>query len=318
MNVHARVAAGLVIALIVAGCGGAGGSGGPSAVPSMPASGSAGPTASGSAASGTVFPVIVSSELVVGPNRVLFSFLDATGTTPIAAPDRTASVSFSGPGGEAIPAATGTFIWAIEGTSGLYVTRVAFPVAGAWTAQFTTGAPGSPETTVPFGFDVRADARVVVPGEAAPSVDTPTLADVGGDVAKLSTDDEPDRTFYETSVADALTAGTPFVLVFATPQFCQTQTCGPTLDKVKAVAAKHPDMTFINIEPYQTTFTDGRLQPVLSADNLLQTVPASDAFGLVTEPYVFVVGGDGKVAASFELIFTPEEMDAAIEALSQD
>ena len=124
-------------------------------------------------------------------------------------------------------------------------------------ASFTTAAPGSPEQTIPFSFDVKEDASVVWPGEKAPSVDTPTLADVGGDVAKISSDEDPVEAFYETSVADALAANKPFVLVFATPKFCQTKTCGPTLEKIKTVAAAHPDMTFINVEPYLLEDVDG-------------------------------------------------------------
>ena len=57
--------------------------------------------------------------------------------------------------------------------------------------------------------------------------------------------------FYETSVADAVAAKHPFVLVFATPAFCQSAQCGPTLDHVKNVVAKYPDLTVINVEPYQ-------------------------------------------------------------------
>ena len=48
----------------------------------------------------------------------------------------------------------------------------------------------------------------------------------------------------------------------------------------------------------------------------LQTVPATDAYGLLTEPFVFVVGGDGVVKASFELIFAPDEIDEALAGLS--
>jgi len=142
------------------------------------------------------------------------------------------------------------------------------------------------------------------------------LLDVAGDVAKISTDSEPDTAFYETSVADALAAKKPFVLVFATPKFCQTKTCGPTLDKVKAVAAKHPGVTFINVEPYLLEDVDGQLQPKLDAKGNLQAVPATVDYGLLTEPFVFVVGGDGIVKASFELIFTPAEIDAALQDLS--
>jgi hypothetical protein len=263
-----------------------------------------------------VLPRIISSELTVGPNRIVFSFLDASGTKPVGAPDRLANVQFRGPGGESVPAPAGEFIWAIEGVSGVYVTRADFPVVGAWTAVFSTSAPGSPDQSIPFSFDVKEDANVVEPGEKAPSVDTPTLAEVGDDVTKISTDENPVPAFYETSVADALAAKEPFVLVFATPKFCQTRTCGPTLEKVKAVAAGHPDVTIINVEPYQLELVEGQLQPVLSDAGLLQPTPATEAYGLLSEPFVFVIGSDGLVKASFELIFTEDEINEALAALS--
>ena len=43
---------------------------------------------------------------------------------------------------------------------------------------------------------------------------------------------------------------------------------------------------------------------------------ATIAYGLVSEPYVFVVGGDGIVKASFELIFTSDEIDKALAGLT--
>ena len=269
----------------------------------------------GSAASADIYPVMISSELIVGENRVLFSFQDVSGA-PIAKPNRTVEISFTGPNGEAVSAENGQFIWSIENAVGIFVTHATFPSAGNWMASFTTVAPGSPEQTIPFSFDVKAKASAIQKGQPAPSVDTPTLADVGGDVTKISTDTNPDPAFYQTSVADALAAHKPFVLVFATPKFCQTKTCGPTLDKVKAVAAKHPDVTFINVEPYLLQDVDGQLQPTLDAKGNLQPAPATTAYGLLSEPFVFVVGGDGKVKASFELIFTPEEIDAALTGLS--
>ncbi|HEY6014527.1 MAG TPA: hypothetical protein VIU37_10980 [Candidatus Limnocylindrales bacterium] len=283
------------------------------------AAGSASTSTSASAPSvgqkSSVLPVIISSELATGTNRFLFSFLDATSNSPVGAPDRTASVAFTGPGGQTVAPADGTFIWAIENVSGIYVSTVDFPASGDWVAHFTTAAAGKPAEQVDFQFQVLDKKHVIVPGDKAPSVDTPTLASVGGDVAKLSTDAHPDKAFYETSVAAALAAHKPFVLVFATPKFCQTQTCGPTLDKVKPIAAAHPDVTFINVEPYQLKDDQGQLQPVLDANGQLQTVPATDAYGLLSEPYVFVVGGDGIVKASFELIFTPAEIDQALAGL---
>ncbi len=308
MHLPSRLAAVLVGALIVsAGCTAAGST--PSA---------SGPTASAvrPAGSASFLPVPVSSEFGVGANRVVFGLLDTTGTKSAASPDRTLSIGYHGPNGETIPSAPTTFTWAIEGVEGVYIGSATFASAGQWVADFTSGAPGSPASTVSFSFTVKPHTAVVFPGDPAPSVKTPTLADVGGDVTKISTDTNPVPRFYQTSEADALAAKKPFVLVFATPKFCKSATCGPTLDKVKPIAAAYPDVTFINVEPYQLTDASGSLQPVLSADNQLIPVEATTAFKLLSEPYVFVVGSDGKVTASFELVFSPGELDAAVKAVS--
>jgi hypothetical protein len=269
---------------------------------------------SGSAAA-PFMPVPVTSYFRVGDNRIVFGLLDPAGTKEVSGPDRTLSIAYHGPSGQSVPAAKQTFIWAIEGVRGVYVGQAAFAAAGKWTADFTSQAPGSPAATVTFSFDVLDRSPVVSPGDPAPSIDTPTLADVGGDLTRISTDAKPEKRFYETSEADALAAHKPFVLAFATPKFCKTATCGPTLDKLKPVAAAHPELTFINVEPYELTYENGGLQAKLDAQNQLIPVPATDAFKLTSEPYVFVVGADGKVSAAFELVFSPEEIEAAIKAV---
>ena len=272
------------------------------------------PSKAPSSSAAAVLPVPVSSEFRVGDNRTVFSLADSTGQKPVAAPDRTLAIGYRGPQGATIPSAPQTFIWAVEGVSGVYAGHATFPSAGSWIADFTTEAPGSPTITLSFSFDVKQKAEVVSPGDPAPSVKTPTIADVGGDVARISSDSKPVSRFYQTSEADALAAKKPFVLIFATPKFCQTATCGPTLDRLKPVAAAHPELTFINVEPYQLQFADGSLQPVMTGGNLTP-VEATVAFKLSTEPYVFVVAADGKVSASFELVFSPAEIEAAIKAV---
>ena len=167
----------------------------------------------------------------------------------------------------------------------MYVLDVDLPEAGTWGAEFTTEAPGSAAETVRLTFDVHDSLPTVQVGQAAPASKTPTAADVGGDLAKLSTDPKPDPAFYQTSVADALAAHKPFMLVFATPKFCTSQQCGPTLDHFKPIAAANPDVTFINVEPYQLKLVDGALQPALDANNQLQATdvdgPVGPALGAV-------------------------------------
>ena len=270
-------------------------------------------------ASFSVLPAIVNSELVVGPDRLLFGFVDAKTNTPAAAPDRTASVTVypqaAGPStGVTSP---GTFMWTIPDSVGIYRAAVTFGQAGTWIAQFTTAAAGqAPETVGPFTFDVRAQATTIQAGQKAPSVKTPTLADVGGDVAKLSSDTDPDPAFYQVSEDAALAAGKPFVLIFATPKFCTSRACGPLLDLVKSLASQYPSVTFINVEPYKLTYADGQLQPVLDAQGQLQPVGASNAFGLVSEPWVFVIDATGTVTASYEATSDKAELTQAISAVS--
>ena len=261
----------------------------------------------------TVIPLIVSSRQVCGENRFLFSFL--RDNLPAAAPDRTSTVTFFNLGRDAAtPVATaGTeFVWAIEDERGLYVASATFPESGRWGAEFTTEAPGSASETIRVQFDVQPDSPTVAIGDPAPATDTPTLDDVGGNLAAISTDEEPVPAFYETSVADALDAGTPFVLIFATPKFCTSAQCGPTLDRIKPIAAAHADVTFINVEPYQLELVDGQLQPVLDESNQLQAAPATVEWGLLTEPWIFVVDGEGIVRGSFELIAGEAELERAI------
>lgn len=305
MTIRLRGAAlAATLSILVAACGS-----------TVTPTGSPAPSRAPGASAPTILPIPITQLFRVGENRIVFTLTDPSGQQQVAAPDRTLAIAYRGPNGETISAAKQTFIWAIEGVNGVYAGHATFASAGAWTADFTTTASSSPSETTTFGFDVHQTITVISPGDAAPSVDTPTTADVGGDLAKISSDPKPVARFYETSEADALAAKKPFVLIFATPKFCVSTVCGPTLDKLKPVAAAHPDLIFINVEPYVLQFADGGLQPVMTGSNLTPA-PATLAFGLISEPVVYVVGADGKVAASFEQVFSPDEIEAAIKQVA--
>ena len=275
---------------------------------------SSGPSANTSA---SVIPVIVSSRQVPGANRFVFSFLDPKTNEPAGSPERKASVAFVAPGeAKPGPATEATFVWAIEGERGDYVANVDFPAAGDWKAVFITQAPDAPEEAIAVDFQVSDSSPTVAVGAKAPATDNPTLESAGS-IDKISTDASPDPAFYQQTVADALAAHEPFVLVFATPAFCQSAQCGPTLDRIKAVAAAAPDgVTFINVEPYQLQPTEGRLQPVLDANGQLQPVEAVTEWGILTEPWVFTVDADGIVQGSFEGVIGEDELSAAIEVIA--
>ena len=327
-------AAALMSVLLVAACGGGGAT---TAAP--PASAVASVAPSGSAAAvdcetapaptdlsawgqpataPTLIPVLVTNYVACGHARILFLYLDASNNIA-SAPDRSATVAFYDLGrdpNKVVATAAGKFVWTIENERGMYIVDVDLPEAGTWGAEFTTEAPGSAAETVRVTFEVHDSSPTVAVGDPAPASETPTLEDVGGDIKQLSTDTEPVPAFYETSVAGALAANEPFVLVFATPRFCTSAQCGPTLDKLKPVAAANPDVTFINVEPYKLQFVDGQLQPELDANGGLQATEITDEWGLLTEPWIFAVDGSGIVRGSYELIVSDDELDAVLTEIS--
>jgi len=323
-----------VVGALLAGCagGGAASPSGDGAQPSGDApSGSAGagacitvPAPSDMSAWGppasspTLIPFLVTNYVACGKARILFLYLDAANNVA-SAPDRSAKVSFYDLGrdpGKVVATAEGGFLWTIQDERGMYIADVDLPEAGTWGAEFTTEAPGSPAETVRLTFEVHDGSPTVAVGEPAPASDTPTLDDVGGDARRISTDTEPDPAFYTTSVADAIAGHKPFVLVFATPRFCTSAQCGPTLDRLKPVAAAHPGVTFINVEPYRLQEVEGQLQPELDANGGLQATDVTNQWGLLTEPWIFAVDRDGIVRGSYELAVSDAELDAVLAEIS--
>lgn len=263
---------------------------------------------------------MVSNATTCGQARLLFLFLDSANRVA-SAPDRTAKVSFYDLGrdpNKIVATVDGAFVWTIQDSRGMYVLNVDLPEAGTWGAEFTTQAPGSPAQTSRLTFSVLDVPTAVAIGQKAPASRTPTAADVGGDLSKLSTDAKPDPIFYQTSVADALGAKKPFVLIFATPKFCASAQCGPTLDHFKAIAAAHPEITFINVEPYKLEVKDGSLQPVLGGPKQSDLVATdiTNAWGLLSEPWIFAVDRSGIVRGSYSLTVTDDELRTILPAIS--
>ncbi len=251
------------------------------------------------------YPVFVSSEIVVGRNRFLVGLLSGENDAPIASPGIDMAISFFNLEKSARkPASTEkmNFVWTQKPRTGLYVEEVTFDSAGRWGAEVELKGKGVDET-VRANFDVTEQSSTPAVGERPPAVDTPTAGDVES-LGAISTDSDPDPRFYRLSIADALRSGRPSVITFATPKFCESATCGPTLEIVKRVSKGFPDMNFIHVEPYKLPIRAER-----------KVVPAAGRWGLPTEPWVFVVGSDGRVAAKFEGIVGAPELRRALNEL---
>jgi hypothetical protein len=140
-------------------------------------------------------------------------------------------------------------------------------------------------------------------GEKAIKVHTETLEDVGGNIEQIDTRIPPAEELHEKDFFDVV-GKEPTVLMFVTPQLCQSRVCGPVADVGLEVKSRHPDVVFIHQEVWQ----DNDIQKGLRA-------PLA-SYRLVTEPWVFVVGRDGRIAERFEGAVSVREMEEAVEKIS--
>ncbi len=268
------------------------------AVIALAACSSSGATTDSSAGSESAPLVIVANApgtLGTGPQRMVLGLVSRDATS-LASPDLGVTFRLSNAEGEVISEADGVFQWTIPDVRGVYTIYPEFVEPGVYGIQ---ARPAEGEPSVKVDFTVSEDPVVPEVGDQAIAAPSPT-----GDEAPLesiTTDPDPDPSFYELSLDDALDSGQPTVVVFATPAFCQSQTCGPMLDQVKAAAPEHPGVTFVHVEVYED------FQDATSVEELTPA-PAAVAWGLPSEPWLYFVDADGIVTARYEGTVSPEEL----------
>jgi hypothetical protein len=141
-------------------------------------------------------------------------------------------------------------------------------------------------------------------GEQAPPIHTPTEEDVSGDIARIDTR-LPASSMHDADFADVV-GKEPVVLIFASPQLCVSKVCGPAVDIVEQVKADHEgEAEFIHMEPYRDNTLEKGFYPQLTA------------WGLPTEPWLFVIDRNGKVAARFEGAFAARELEEALRKVTK-
>jgi len=158
-------------------------------------------------------------------------------------------------------------------------------------------------------------------GEAAPSIRTPTIDDVGGVALRITTDPAPDLRLSRTSTADALAAHQPFVLVVDSAGFKVTPACGKALALAKYLVDRWPDVPFIHLEPYSYDIVteEAVLQGSLTAPTLVDAADAwgvgEPPWGVGSMPWVFIVDGNGTVVAKYQGVVGSDDIDVIVSLL---
>jgi len=133
-------------------------------------------------------------------------------------------------------------------------------------------------------------------GTEVPSVKTKTLADVGGDLSKITSYRYPDPRMYQMSFDDALKLGKPIVLEFATPGHC-TQ-CDKQLQLLKELMNIYEkDVIFLHMDQYYNP-------------------EAYDAFQVRGEPWTFVIDRDKKAKMVYPGRILYQELDPLLKEMT--
>ena len=248
---------------------------------------------------------IVPGSADFGPGKVRFAFLVVDGQGRLVT--RPTAKIWLARGLEAKPFAETTARAEKIGVGGaepgvaqeIFVTELDLPEPGTY---WLLAEPVGGKRIQALGkVEVKEDPAAPAVGDPVPASKTPTLANASLD--QLSTSNEPDRELYKTSIADALAAKKPFVAVFATPKYCTSRTCGPVVEVVSEVRKRHPELTFSHVEIYQDN------DPAKGENEWVRE------WGLPSEPWVFVIGADGKVRERFEGTVSVRELEAAVDRI---
>jgi hypothetical protein len=253
---------------------------------------------------------LATSDYVPGRNRVAFGLIDGNGALiygntavylargehapargPFLAPADSLQVR---------PAFRSETSAGDEDVTGVYHADVELPGSGRWLLLTVTESGGKLLGGV-ASVAVQRSSPIPAVGDPAPRIHTPTLASVGGDVAKIDTRVPPSR-LHDVDFFDVV-GRRPVALLFATPALCRSRVCGPVADEAVQLQTAYGDrMTFIHNEVYVDNDPSKGLRPQLRA------------FGLTSEPWLFVIDADGRVAARLEGAFGIDEFRAAVEA----
>lgn len=190
-----------------------------------------------------------------------------------------------------------------EATTVYVVPKVNFDRRGPWTAiAMLKGENGLEASRVPSPV-VGKFSGVPEVGQKAPTIHTPTAADVGGDLEKIDTRIPPDQ-MHEVDFAE-VAGEKPVVLVFATPAFCQTRVCGPVVDIAQQAADSFEgEVDFIHMEVYEDNDPGKGVRPQMRA------------YGLPTEPWTFLIDRNGVIRDRIEGAYGVSELEEAVRKIS--
>lgn len=193
---------------------------------------------------------------------------------------------------------------------GVYAARAGFDRAGFWQVEVSAGVAGRTRSAT-GAFEVYERHAVPAPGDQALATENLTLS--SDDAPRPAIDSRagagqiPDEDLHRTTIAAALAAGRPVVAVFSTPVYCVSRFCGPVTDLVQDLSRDYGDRaSFVHVEIWRD------FQAKVVNDAAAEWLGGGDD---LQEPWIFVIGADGRVMARFDNVVNRAELEPLLRPL---
>lgn len=254
---------------------------------------------------------LAASVLLPGENRVAFGligpdqkFIYGRSAVYVArSPRDTARGPFVAPADSVVPSRPFLSKTAAADTAdikAIYATQVAFKRPGTYSLLIISNVGGKLLGGT-SQLKVRATSPIPRVGARAPRISTDTVASAHGNLNTIDTR-IPHDDMHTTNFRDVI-GRKPVVLLFSTPQLCQSRVCGPVTDlELELEHTYGKRAAFIHEEVYVGNQVNQGLRPQLRA------------FHLQTEPWLFTFDRTGRVAARLEGAFGINAFRAAVTA----
>ena len=248
------------------------------------------------------------SDLAVGTNR--FAAVLVKDGKAVREPSARFSLSYLGDGQ---PVARGETAARLrvepEGEFALYVAQVSFDRAGLWQLEVSTPGDGALAVRANVKFQVREKSATPQIGDPAPRSNSKTVRDAPR-LEDLTSASPPDPELYSVTINEAVSSGKPTAILFATPAFCTSRTCGPQLEVVHRLKENYRGKAnFIHVEIF-----DNPQEVAQDYTKARVSAPVVE-WRLPSDPWVFLVDSQGRIAGKFESFTTYEELEPALSAL---
>jgi len=252
-----------------------------------------------------VFLASSSAAIGTGEQRILLAMVDPETNAFLASEDAAATALLRDEDGTPLGTYDLEFVWTVPEVRGIYAGYFDIPGPGVY--QVSVEQVGLAESG-PTGLVAAENPPMVGPGEPALLSETRIGADFD-DLSLITSDPDPDPEMYSMTVAEAVSNGRPAVLVFATPAFCTSQSCGPMLDQVKDLRPAYPAIDFVHVEIYDDLQVDNP-EDLVFVDAVLD-------WQLPSEPWVYIVDREGLVVAAFEGAVNDDELTAVLDGFGE-